>query len=125
MGRGVVRASILALVLVGVASPAAAHHPPRFERCKSVAITGQIESVSWANPHVVLSIKSDDGTVYEAQWLNVQQLGRGGIQRDTLSVGDQVVITASTRDGDPAPLLMSAIRRPSDGWQWSQKPQGC
>jgi hypothetical protein len=120
-----IAASILALIIVGVASPAAAHHPPRFERCKSVAITGQIESVSWANPHVVLSIRSDDGTVYQAQWLNVQQLGRSGIQSDTLSVGDQVVITAGTRDGDPLPLLMSAIRRPSDGWQWSQDPQGC
>jgi Family of unknown function (DUF6152) len=125
MNRGVVGASILALAFIGVASPTAAHHPPRFERCKSVAITGRIESVNWANPHVVVSIKSDDGTIHQALWLNVQQLGRAGIQQDTLAVGDQVVVTAGTRDGDPAPLLMSAIGRPSDGWQWSQKPQGC
>jgi hypothetical protein len=125
MMRTSMAASILACALLGIAGSAAAHHPPRFERCKVLTVTGQIESVNWANPHVELTVKAESGTSYRVVWLSLQQLGRAGIQRDTLQVGDEVVITAGTRDGASAPILLSEIHRPSDGWTWSQPPEGC
>jgi hypothetical protein len=86
---------------------------------------GELASVTWTNPHVELSVKADDGTTYRVVWLSLQQLSRADIQRDTLHVGDELVITAGTRDGARAPILLSEIRRPSDGWAWSQPAQGC
>ena len=125
MSRRAIVASILTGAILGVASSAGAHHPPRFERCKSLTVMGELASVTWTNPHVELSIKAEDGTAYRVVWLNLQQLSREGVQRDTLHVGDELVITAGTRDGAGAPILLSEIRRPSDGWQWSQPAQGC
>jgi len=127
MGRAAVISSILTLVMLGVASSSAAHHPPGFERCKSLTVTGQIESVGWHNPHVELSIKSDDGTVYHVLWLNLQQMSLAGIQRDTLRIGDRVVVTAGVqgKDGARAPLPLSEILRPIDGWQWAHPAEGC
>jgi hypothetical protein len=125
MSRQATVASILTWAVLGVASSAVAHHPPRFERCKSLKVTGELASVTWTNPHVELSFKAEDGTAYRVVWLSLQQLSRAGIQRDTLHVGDELVITAGTRDGARPPMLLSKIRRPSDGWEWSQPPQGC
>ena len=126
MKRLVAGYAVVGAALLGFATMAAAHHPPRFERCRSFTLEGSIERVEWANPHVLLSIKADDGTTYSVMWLNVQQLSLEGLEPNTLKAGDRVVFSASRqsrgRDGD---VLLRDIRRPADGWGWSQDPQGC
>jgi len=119
--------SLLALTMgLGIAGSAAAHHPPLMERCAAITFNGQIELIEWGNPHVVLVVQADDGMSYRLTWLNVQQLGWAGIDRDTLKIGDEVIITAGTRDDIvEKPMLLSAITRVRDGWEWSQVPQGC
>ena len=125
MNRRVV--SFLALALgLGITGSATAHHPPLMERCEAFTFTGHIERIEWANPHVQLVIKADDGMSYQLTWLNIYQLGWAGIDRDTLKVGDEVIVTAGTRDDVvDKPMLLSAITRVRDGWEWSQVPQGC
>lgn len=109
-----------------IAGAAGAHHPPGMEGCKSITLTGQVERIEWHNPHVELTIRTDDGMSHHLTWLNVNQLGWAGIHKDTLRVGDQVVVTAGTREEIvDRPLLLSEIHRASDGWEWSQVPQGC
>ena len=117
----------LALALLGLASLSAAHHPPRFERCQRFTFTGQLERIAWTNPHVMLSLRTDDGVTRQAGWLNVQRLRRAGIDVDTLRIGDRLVMEGGIRkkDAAEAPILLSSIRRLSDGWQWSQPLQGC
>jgi hypothetical protein len=90
-----------------------------------LTVTGELASVTWTNPHVELSITAEDGTAYRVVWLSLQELSRAGIQRDTLHVGDDLILKAGTRDGARAPILLSEIHRPSDGWTWSQPAQGC
>ena len=117
--------SVVALWL-GSVGVAFAHHPPLMERCQAVTFTGQIERIDWGNPHVELSVRSDDGVTHRLTWLNVQQLGWAGIDDQTLKVGDRVIITAGTRDDlIDKPMLLSDIYRTRDGWEWSQLPQGC
>jgi hypothetical protein len=126
MNRTLLESSIVTLILLGLSSTTAAHHPPRFEQCQRLTATGHIEEIAWANPHVELSIKSDEGVDYKLIWLNLQQLSRAGIDPGSLDVGDRVVITAIKRAGDTrSPMLLSEIRRPADGFQWTQSPQGC
>jgi hypothetical protein len=111
---------------LSIAGAAAAHHPPLMERCVSLTFTGQIEEVAWHNPHVELVIRADSGESHRMIWLNTQQLGRAGIDRSTLRAGDHVTVTVGTRDDVVEnPMLLAAITKDSDGWEWSQVPQGC
>lgn len=116
----------LAAALLGAASVSWAHHPPKFERCQSLTFEGQIERIAWKNPHVELTVKADDGRSYELLWQNVQQLGRAGIDKTTLAVGDRVAVSASRQERSRSPAaLLHDLKRTADGWQWSQEPQGC
>jgi len=120
--------TLFALVLgLGIAGAAAAHHPPLMERCVISSFTGQVEQIEWRMPHVELLVRTDDGVAHRLTWHNIHQLALADIYRDTLRVGDQVVITATVRRNDvmERPMLLIDIRRTSDGWEWSQEPQGC
>jgi hypothetical protein len=120
-------AALAAMALVGAASSSAAHHPPRFERCQRFTFTGQLEQIEWKNPHVLLTVRTEDGSARQAGWLNVHQLKRAGIRADTLRIGDRLHIEGGTRpkDASQEPILLSTIRRLDDGWEWSQPLQGC
>jgi len=119
--------NVCALVLgLGFTCAANAHHPPQMEHCYSSTFTGEIERVEWRNPHVTLLIRTDAGDSRQLVWLNPQQLGWAGIEMDTIRPGDQVTVTVGTRDDSlDQPMLLAAITRQSDGWEWSQTPQGC
>jgi hypothetical protein len=97
------------------------------ERCASVSFAGNIEKIEWRPPHVQLVIQTDEGMSRRVSWLAINQLSLADIDRDTLHVGDHVDITAGIRLDDVVerPLLLSYIHRDSDGWGWSQVPQGC
>ena len=62
----------LAGVLAGVVllgSAAAAHHGyDDFFREKRVSVEGVLEELHYANPHVILKIRTDDGQLYTALW---------------------------------------------------------
>jgi hypothetical protein len=112
---------------LGTASVAAAHHPPKVERCENLTFSGQIERINWRRPHVELFVRTDEGVTQELGWLAINQLGLESIEKDTLRVGDQVTIRAGIRPNEVAarPMLLNYIRRESDGWEWSQTPEGC
>jgi hypothetical protein len=125
MSRVAFRSSALTLGLC-IVTAAAAHHPPVMERCYSLTFTGQVEEIEWRNPHVELLIRTDSGESRRVIWLNTQQLSLAGIDRDTVRTGDRVTVTVGTRDDVvKRPMLLAAISRTSDGWEWSQVPQGC
>jgi len=126
MSRRVSMFFALALGL-GIMGAAAAHHPPLMERCVILSFTGQVEQIEWRMPHVELFIRADNGVRHRLTWRGFHQLAWIDIDRDTLRIGDQVVFTATTRRNNvlERPMLLSSIRRTSDGWEWSQKPQGC
>jgi hypothetical protein len=126
MSRGVFSFVALALML-GFGSSAAAHHPPKMERCTSFAFTGQIERIEWRYPHVELFVRTNEGAIHHLSWLAINQLRLAGISADTLQIGDEVIVIAGIRLGDVVerPMLLSYIHRDRDGWGWSQAPQGC
>jgi hypothetical protein len=113
-------AGAIAAICAGGAS---AHHSyAGYDRCKTFTVVGEIERVSWVNPHVVFTIKTAEGESYLIQWLDVGRLERAGVSVDDLEVGDEVVVSGSA-NRDPnvhIVTLLTAVRRPSDGWQWSE-----
>jgi Family of unknown function (DUF6152) len=118
----------LALGAFGVSSTVVAHHSyARFDRCHLFTLAGEIEHVTWHNPHVELAIRSSEGTAYTIVWLNLPQLKRDGVEPGALRVGDRIEITGAKQPEDNLHVitLLTAIRRLSDGWRWSRPPQGC
>jgi hypothetical protein len=72
-------------VLLGVslsltlASLAGAHHSHFYDECKSLTIEGRVERVEFKNPHNLITLSLDDGTVYLADWINVTRMTSAGI----------------------------------------------
>lgn len=116
---------MIALALAGVCllpQIANAHHNyAAFDREHPVSIEGDVERVVFANPHVVLAVRSGD-TTYSVEWGNLTQMNRWRIAKDTLAAGDHIVVTGSvTRDAaDHRLSIVTAIRRPVDGWSWTR-----
>ena len=99
-----------------------AHHSyAAFDREHPVSVEGDIERVVFANPHVVISLRTNS-TTYSVEWGNLNQMLRWDVTKDTLKAGDHVVVTAApTHDPNDRRLsVVTVIRRPSDGWQWTK-----
>ena len=125
------KTQLLSLVAVasalGVSGQATAHHPDKIERCQSITLTGKIQRIEWRRPHVELVVEADDGEIDRLTWAAINQLELAGIGAETLRIGDQVTISAGLRPNEAIarPFLLYSIVRMSDGWGWSQAPQGC
>ena len=109
---------------------ASAHHSyAAFDVCKPVALDGEVTSVQWVNPHIVIDLKTHDVASYRIEWMSLIQLERAGLA-EPLKAGDRVIITGSAmRDPELKVLsLIAEIRRPSDGWSWQRSrpaPPNC
>jgi len=117
----------VSLLALAVAAPAYAHHSfaATYREKDSVTIEGELVQLDFRNPHsfVHLDVKEKDGTVvrYAVEWGGVGQLGQQGVTRETLRVGDHVIITgAPGRNPADHRVRMVTLKRPSDGFTWGQ-----
>lgn len=121
MTRVIVLSALWASVL-GVVSASAHHSYSAFDRNRTVSIEGDVERVSFTNPHVMLTIKTSDAELYTAEWQNINQLAKGGVTGDTVKVGDRLVVSGSPKhDNERLLSLIQEVRRPSDGWSWTPR----
>jgi hypothetical protein len=124
----------LAVLLIGAgaflaAMQAYAHHSlsATYYADKEVKLDGKIEQILLRNPHSFLQVDAPDesGAMqrWSLEWRSSGQLGQQGIKRDTLIVGDDVVITMnpSRTSGDHRGALKT-LHRKSDGFGWGTKP---
>jgi hypothetical protein len=88
---------------------------------RTVAIEGDLESLQYANPHVVMQIRAADSTLYRVTWQASRWVERqAGVTKSTFKVGDHLLITAAPSH-DPAShdlTQVREVRRPRDGWAW-------
>ncbi len=116
-----VLAIALATSTLLVATLEAHHSYAAFDRDHPVSVEGDIDRVVFANPHVVVTLRTSD-TTYNVEWGNLNQMLRWNVTKDTLRVGDRVIVTAApTHDPQDRRLsIVTRIRRPSDGWYWDR-----
>jgi len=144
MNRNAVIRLTTALYLCTVCVAGAHHsHPLFYDQCKKVTIEGRVESAQWKNPHVLIVLKTEDGTSYTAEWTSLQELtisGVTGSAQGALVAGARVVVTGNPLR-DPAQIRASfptikeisntkmvdviQIRRMDDSWNWAQTPPEC
>lgn len=125
------RAAVFAITagtfLIG--ATAYAHHSlaATYYPDKEITLDGKIAQILLRNPHSFLQIDAPDETGamqrWSLEWRSSGQLGQQGIKRDTLIVGDEVVITMnpSRTAGDHRGALKT-LHRKSDGFGWGTKP---
>ena len=116
---------LIAVAASLVAARAWAHHSfaATYIESQKVTVEGDLVQFQWRNPHSFVQIIAKDAKGqqqrWSAEWGSGGQLGNQGVARDTLKVGDHLVIT-----GDPSRtpgdfrLRVRTIFRPSDGWRW-------
>jgi hypothetical protein len=115
--------SLLAGVLLSGAT-AYAHHSfaATYVTEKEVKIEGDLITFMFRNPHSFVHVMAPDdkGQMqrWAIEWAAAGQLN--GIARDTLKVGDHVVVTGNPgRTEADHRLRMRSILRPKDGFKWS------
>jgi hypothetical protein len=90
--------SLLAAVLL-LGGTAFAHHAfsNEFDDTKPVTLEGVVTQINWENPHVYfyVDVKESDGTVvnWACETRGPSGLARRGWKRDSLKIGDKVVVT--------------------------------
>ena len=120
------------LILSGVllvAATAFAHHSlgATYEGDKEITLDGKIVQLLLRNPHSFMQVEAPDkeGKMqrWSLEWRSSGQLGQQGIKRDTLKVGDEVVITANpSRTPGDSRAALKTLHRKSDGFGWGTKP---
>src|SRR5262245_58773243 len=110
---------LLAMLIVPVV--ASAHHGyDDFYKDRRVTVEGVLEGIVYANPHVTMKIRTDDGVLYTALWEGVNSVQRRGGTPETFKAGDRVqVVGCPPRDPASRDIaLLRKVRRMSDGWTW-------
>jgi hypothetical protein len=124
MSRRIVLAVAGAILLVG-AGRAIAHHSfaSTYDSSKKVEIEGVVKEFLWRNPHsfMRIDVTDKDGTMktWTLEWGSTNDLTQAKITRTTLRPGDRLVVVGEApRDESSLRLLISSVRRPSDGFEW-------
>src|ERR671926_268260 len=124
-----VAVSLFAVIALVISVRAYAHHSfaATYREKDSVTIEGELVQLDFRNPHsfVHVDVTQKDGTKirYAVEWGGVGQLGQQGVTRETLKVGDHVIISgAPGRNAADHRVRMVTLKRPADGFTWGQAP---
>jgi hypothetical protein len=124
--RSVLTALSLAMVIAALAT-ASAHHSfgATYEVSKQVKVEGKIVQFVYRNPHSFVHVEAPDASGvmqrWAVEWGGTSQLAGAGVKRDSLKIGDQVVIVGRpSRVPGEYRMLMVNLTRPSDGFTWGR-----
>jgi hypothetical protein len=113
------------LTLLLAAIPVHSHHSfaAHYFEEQSITVKGEMLEFEYKSPHawVHVLVKDETGQTqrFSAEWANPNRLQQLKIMKDTLKVGDFLIITGSPgRNASERKLHLKAIERPSDGWNW-------
>lgn len=117
---------VLGVVLL--AGSAAAHHSysATYDVAKEVTLEGKLLQFVYRNPHSFVTVQAPDQKGVQqrwaVEWSGTGQLASQGVNRDTLKVGDQVVIVGRpSRVAGEYRVLMVSLKRPLDGFTWGSR----
>jgi hypothetical protein len=115
------RALCAALLMIAAGPTSTAHHSyAAYHTDRLIDVEGVVEAFDWISPHSLLKIRADDGRLYIGEWRAAAAMHRTGVDRDTLRLGDRLVVSGNPRRDidDSGVVNIKAIRRLADGWRW-------
>ena len=111
------------IAAVAVSSlPALAHHGWDWAQAEQTEMKGTIQKVSMAPPHPSLTVKADNGTVWQVDLSNPGQTERSGYSANSAKAGDAIVILGN-RHKDKAKRVMKAVRITIGGKNYDMYPE--
>ena len=125
------RRVLLAVAATLVACTAAyAHHSyaATYDVTREIKLEGKLVQFVYRNPHsFVHVVAADEKGVpqrWAVEWSGTTQLGSQGVSRESLKIGDEVVIVARpSRVPGEYRALMLRLKRTSDGFAWGSPGQ--
>jgi hypothetical protein len=112
------------------AGAAYAHHSyaATYNVAEQITLEGKLVQFVYRNPHSFVHVQAPDqsGAMqrWAVEWGGTAQLANDGVSRDTLKVGDEVVILGRpSRVTGEYRALMVRLTRPSDGFSWGGRGQ--
>jgi hypothetical protein len=122
--------AVLVAAVVGLAGSVSAHHSyaATYNTSKDIKLEGKLVQFVYRNPHTFVHVEAPDasGKVerWAVEWSGTSQLAGAGVSRDTLKIGDSVVVTIHpSRVASEHRGLMVKLVRPSDGFNWGSTGQ--
>jgi hypothetical protein len=117
---------IAATLLISTAAYAHHSYAATYDTTKEVKIEGTLVQFELRNPHAFVTVKAKDkeGVMqrWSVEWAGVSQLDNAGIKKESLKVGDDIMITGNpSRVPGEYRLLMVNLKRPLDGFSWGTK----
>jgi len=121
--RGVFLSVIAAVLLTGVSALAHHSYGATYDTAKEIKLEGKLVQFVYRNPHSFVHVQAPDaeGVMHRwsVEWAGTAQLDNTGVKRESLKVGDTVVITGRpSRVTGEYRALMVSLKRPSDGFTW-------
>jgi hypothetical protein len=120
---------LAALAGLLLAATVYAHHSlgATYDGDKEIKLEGKIVQFLLRNPHSFLHIEAKDAKGemqrWSLEWRSAGSLSQQGVNRDTLKLGDDVVITASpSRTPSDYRGVLKTLYRKSDGLGWGTRP---
>jgi len=128
MMRRVLFFMMAATVLSGGAAYAHHSYAATYDTSKEIKLEGKLVQFVYRNPHSFVHIEAPDEKGapqrWAVEWSGGGQLANQGVTRDSLKVGDQVVIAARpSRVTGEFRALMVNLKRPADGFTWGGRGQ--
>ncbi|HEY1304715.1 MAG TPA: DUF6152 family protein [Vicinamibacterales bacterium] len=118
---------LIAFAAASTVSTVSAHHSfgATYETSKSIKIEGTIVQFVYRNPHSFLHVEAPDesGAMqrWAIEWGGTSQLAQAGVKRDSLKVGDKVIVNGRpSRVPGEYRVLMVNLSRPADGFSWGR-----
>jgi hypothetical protein len=127
MRYNIVRLLIAVVLLSGTV--AYAHHSfgATYNSNAEIALEGKLVQFIFRNPHSFVHIEAPDANGklqrWSVEWSGAGALANQGVERQTLRVGDEVVITGRpSRTPGEYRVQMRTLHRPLDGFGWGNRP---
>jgi len=122
MRRMLLLVSAAALV-AGTAAYAHHSYGATYDVSKEIKLEGKLVQIVYRNPHSFVHIQAPDQNGvpqrWSVEWSGTGQLANQGVSRESLRVGDEVVIVGRpSRVPGEYRLLMVNLKRPRDGFTW-------
>jgi hypothetical protein len=117
---------VVGTLVAGTASLQAHHGYAGFfdPQQRTVSIEGDLENITYGNPHVVMTVRTADSTLYTVTWQSAYWVARrAGVTKSTFHAGDHlIIIGAPPRDSAAHEVTrVRELQRPRDGWLWRDR----
>jgi hypothetical protein len=121
--RNVLLLAVAAALLTGSALSAHHSYAATYDTTKQVKLEGKLVQFVYRNPHSFVTVQAPDESGmpqrWAVEWAGTTQLGQAGVNRESLKVGDEIVVVARpSRVPGEFRALMVTLKRPSDGFAW-------